>query len=136
MTAAKIDVPTQFYEIALVRHLDFVLDVEADLKFAKAEHVDLQYSYIKDVYKYDQYVHRSGVAFVQIRPNKEGFFWVNNRLHANHTPALSRRQTNAQHPDTLRIKFQEHCSSVADRVLGNNTGSLFTRSIRARSLGL
>ncbi|ORE16469.1 hypothetical protein BCV71DRAFT_183339 [Rhizopus microsporus] len=112
MTAAKIDVPTQFYEIALVRHLDFVLDVEADLKFAKAEHVDLQYSYIKDVYKYDQYIHRSGVAFVQIRPNNEGFFWVNNRLHANHTPALSRRQTNAQHPDTLRIKFQEHCSDV------------------------
>ncbi|KAG1464634.1 hypothetical protein G6F46_003278 [Rhizopus delemar] len=113
MAASKIEVPFQFYEIALVRHLDFVLDVEADANFVKAqESVDLEYSYIKEAYKYDQYIHRSGVAFVQIRPNNHGFFWVNNRLYTNHTPALSRRQTSAQHPETLRVKFQEHCSDV------------------------
>jgi hypothetical protein len=115
---SKIDVPAQFYEIALVRHLEFVLDVEADFNFdrAKTEGVDLEYSYIKEVYKYDQYVHRSGVSFVQIRPEKQGFYWVNNRLYTNHTPALiaNRRQPTSVlcHPDALRTKFQEHCSNV------------------------
>jgi hypothetical protein len=113
---SKIDVPAQFYEIALVRRLGFVLDVEADFNFdrAKAEGVDLEYSYVKEVYKYDQYVHQSGVAFVQIRPEKKGFYWVNNRLYTNHTPALiaNRRQPSSQlcHPDALSIQFQEHCS--------------------------
>ncbi|KAI9272610.1 hypothetical protein BY458DRAFT_539708 [Sporodiniella umbellata] len=111
--ASKVEVPLQFYETALVRHLDFVLDVEADTNFGKAKDpIDLEYSYIKSLYKYDQYIHRSGAAFVQIRPNNQGFFWVNNRLYTNHTPALSRRQTNAQHPDTLHVKFQERCSDV------------------------
>lgn len=116
-TMAKIEVPAQFYEIALVRHLEFVLDVEADFNFdrAKAEGVDLEYSYIKEVYKYDQYVHRSGVSFVQIRPEGKGFYWVNNRLYTNHTPALiaNRRQPTSLlcHPDALRTKFQEHCSN-------------------------
>jgi hypothetical protein len=117
VTVSKIDVPAQFYEIALVRHLEFVLDVEADFNFdrAKAEGVDLEYSYIKEVYKYDQYVHRSGVSFVQIRPEGQGFYWVNNRLYTNHTPALiaNRRQPTSLlcHPDALRTKFQEHCSN-------------------------
>lgn len=118
VAASKINVPAQFYEIALVRHLEFVLDVEADFNFerAKAEGVDLEYSYIKEVYKYDQYVHRSGVAFVQIRPDCQGFYWVNNRLYTNHTPALiaNRRQPSSQlcHPDALRLKFLEHCSDA------------------------
>jgi hypothetical protein len=116
---SKIDVPQQFYEIALVRHLDFVLDVEADVQFdkAKAEGIDLEYSYIKDVYKYDQYVHKSGVAFVQIRAGGDGFYWVNNRLYTNHTPALiaNRRQptSSLSHPDALRTKFIEHCKNKA-----------------------
>ncbi|KAI8986397.1 hypothetical protein BDB01DRAFT_849455 [Pilobolus umbonatus] len=114
---SKIEVPAQFYEIALVRHLDFVLDVETDTNFerAKAEGVDLEYSYIKDVYKYDQYIHRSGVSFVQIRPNKQGFYWVNNRLYTNHTPALiaNRRQptSHLSHPDALRLEFEKHCNN-------------------------
>ncbi|OBZ91330.1 hypothetical protein A0J61_00592 [Choanephora cucurbitarum] len=113
---SKIEVPAQFYEIALVRHLQFVLDVEADFNFerAKSEGVDLEYSNIKEVYKYDQYIHQSGVAFVQIRPEKQGFYWVNNRLYTNHSPILiaNRRQPSTQmcHPDILRNTFQEHCS--------------------------
>lgn len=116
ISKSKINVPAQFYEIALVRRLGFVLDVEADFNFdrAKAEGVDLEYSYIKEVYKYDQYIHQSGVSFVQIRPESQGFYWVNNRLYTNHTPALiaNRRQPSSQlcHPDALRTRFQEHCA--------------------------
>jgi hypothetical protein len=115
---SHIEVPPQFYEIALVRHLEFVLDVEADESFerAKEKGVNLEYSYIKEVFKYDQYIHRSGVSFVQIRPEGKGFYWVNNRLYTNHTPALiaNRRQPTSQlcHPDALRTTFQERCSDA------------------------
>lgn len=118
ISVSHIDVPDQFYEIALVRHLEFVLDVEADHNFERASEkgVDLEYSYIKETFKYDQYIHRSGVSFVQIRPEGKGFYWVNNRLYTNHTPALiaNRRQPTSQlcHPDALRIKFQESCSDA------------------------
>jgi hypothetical protein len=117
VAVSHIDVPPQFYEIALVRHLEFVLDVEADENFERGKErgVDVEYSYIKEVFKYDQYIHRSGVSFVQIRPEGQGFYWVNNRLYTNHTPALiaNRRQTDQLcHPDTLRIKFQESCSDA------------------------
>ncbi|KAH8555450.1 hypothetical protein BGW37DRAFT_525517 [Umbelopsis sp. PMI_123] len=133
---SKVAVPDQFYEIALVRHLGFVLDVEADSKFEKAEKggVEVKYSYIKTPYPYDQYIHRSGVAFVQIRPRGEGFFWVNNRLFTNHTTTLltrvkrerefsattSHQWSNANsnsnsamtHPDTLLRSFQEFCDDA------------------------
>ncbi|KAI9497719.1 hypothetical protein BDB00DRAFT_784640 [Zychaea mexicana] len=115
---ARYEVPDNFYAVALVRHLGFVLDVEADDKFerAKTEGIQMKYTYIKEAYKYDQYIHRSGVAFVQIRPDNEGFYWVNNRLYTNHTPALvlsrSRKQGSSSlvHPEVLRQNFQEFCS--------------------------
>lgn len=111
VTAFKINIPPHFYEIALVRHFEFILDVEADHHF-KTEGVDLEYSYLKEVFKYDQYIHQSGVSFIQIRPEGKGFYWVNNRLYTNHTPALiaNRRQPTLWHPDALRKQFQEKCS--------------------------
>ncbi|KAI8098681.1 uncharacterized protein BX664DRAFT_288302 [Halteromyces radiatus] len=118
-SVCSYDVPDQFYEIALVRHLGFVLDVEADAQFERArinEGVQVTYPYIKCPYKYDQYIHRTGVAFVQIRRDGQGFYWVNNRLYTNHTPALvSRRRdpstSQLQHPDYLRRQFQQSCSN-------------------------
>lgn len=115
---ARYELPDNFYAAALVRHLGFVLDVEADSKFdrAKAEGVDVQYSYIHAAYKYDQYIHRSGVAFVQIRQDNKGLYWVNNRLYTNHTPSLAksrRRDTSsAMHPELLRQNVEEFCADA------------------------
>lgn len=130
-------IPDNIYEAALVRHMGFVLDVEADSKFdrALAEGVHAKYTYHKEPYKYDQYIHRSGVAFVQIRHDNKGFYWVNNRLYTNHTPSLvmmGRRRAAAaasstegsngstnmsnmhqqQHPELLRQQFQDFCSDA------------------------
>lgn len=110
-------IPDNVFEVALVRHLGFVLDVEGDSRFAKAkqEGVHLHYSCIREPYKYDQYIHRSGVAFVQIRPDHQGFYWVNNRLYTNHTPALvaSRRKESSSlmHPELLRQNFAAFCQN-------------------------
>jgi hypothetical protein len=119
-SSLSYDVPDQFYEIALVRHLGFVLDVEADHQFERARlqgGVEVSYPYIKCPYKYDQYIHRTGVAFVQIRRDGQGFYWVNNRLYTNHTPALVNRRrdpsaSHLQHPDYLRSQFQKACSDA------------------------
>lgn len=73
-----VQLPDLYFETELVKHFGFVLDVESDSQF-RAEHV--LYSYPRMPFKYTQYVHRSGVAFVQVRSRDKGggFLWVNNR---------------------------------------------------------
>lgn len=136
----RVNISAQFYEIALVRHFGFVLDVEADYRFdrAKSEGVELEYTYLKEVFKFDQYIHRLGVSFIQIRPDGKGFYWVNNRLYTNHTPALiaNRRQPHLCHPDALRIKFQERCNDASWLTeFWETTKAHFLRDLRADSLG-
>ncbi|CAG8443688.1 7242_t:CDS:2 [Scutellospora calospora] len=74
-----------YFEKQLIKHFKFILDVEADDVFPKE--VKIKYSYNKTPYKYSQYIHRSGVAFIQICD--EGYLWVNNRLFTTHNPSSS-----------------------------------------------
>ena len=67
-----------YFESALLRKLGFVLDIEAGSLYPDA--VDVVYSYRRAPFKYSQYVHRSGVAFVQILGGKDGFLFLTNRL--------------------------------------------------------
>jgi len=52
------------YQKALLKHFNFVLDLEAVSEFP--ENVDIQYSWGKLDYQYTQFVHRSGVGLAQI----------------------------------------------------------------------
>ncbi|RUS15805.1 hypothetical protein BC937DRAFT_91975 [Endogone sp. FLAS-F59071] len=110
----QFEVPYLYFETELVKYHKFVLDVEADGRYPKG--VDLKYTYTKTEYRYDQYVHISGVSFIQIAPSGEGFFWVNNRLFTSHTPALQLPSRSANAPtfstfqDSLRQSFEEFCS--------------------------
>ncbi|CAG8578264.1 10125_t:CDS:2 [Paraglomus brasilianum] len=92
-----------YYEIQLVKHFQFVLDVEADSLFP--ENVKIKNSYHKTPYKYSQYIHRSGTVFIQICEPGNGYLWVVNRLYA--TRGLKQAATN---PDELLKKFREFCS--------------------------
>lgn len=112
----QFEVPYLYFETELVKHHKFVLDVEADGRYPKG--ANLKYTYTKTEYRYDQYVHISGVAFIQIAPPGEGFFWVHNRLFTSHTPALqptSRPVKASTFHDALRHSFEEFCSD-ADRL--------------------
>ncbi|GBB87252.1 hypothetical protein RclHR1_01370011 [Rhizophagus clarus] len=95
-----------YFEIELVKHFKFVLDVEADNRFPKE--VDIIYSYHKTPYKYSQYIHRSGVAFIQICDPGEGFLWVNNRIYTTHN--ISNKNTSSPNPDLLLKEFQNFCN--------------------------
>ena len=61
------------FEVALLRHFGFVLDQEA--KSMYPDDMDFYYSSRPNNFDYTQFVHRSGVAFVQIVGGRDGFLW-------------------------------------------------------------
>ncbi|RDA86092.1 hypothetical protein CP532_1140 [Ophiocordyceps camponoti-leonardi (nom. inval.)] len=67
-----------FYQTAMLRSFDFVLDLEAASSFPS--NVEVRYSWGKPDYRYTQFIHRSGTLLVQI--TDEGDFMVlANRLY-------------------------------------------------------
>ncbi|KAH7328332.1 hypothetical protein B0I35DRAFT_366761 [Stachybotrys elegans] len=73
--------PTQhFYQTAILKKFNFVLDFEAASSFPP--NVDVSYSWGKPDFKYTQYVHRSGEFLAQIRDDGN-FLLLGNRLYSN-----------------------------------------------------
>lgn len=70
----------QYFEYALLRRFDFIIDVEAADLYPSQ--VDVVYSYRRSPFTYSQFVHRSGVAFVQVLGGSKGFLFLTNRLMA------------------------------------------------------
>ncbi|KAF9375803.1 vacuolar membrane-associated protein iml1 [Podila verticillata] len=85
-----VQVPKLHFFTELVKLHGFILDMESDELYPPAN--QLKYSYRRAPYKNIQYVHRSGVAFIQISYNGPyEFLWVNNRLLTSHSiPAPDR----------------------------------------------
>ncbi|KAL8776315.1 MAG: hypothetical protein Q9194_003229, partial [Teloschistes cf. exilis] len=67
-----------FYQIAIMKKFEFVLDFEAASAFPPD--VDVTYSWGKPDYKYSQYIHRSGTLLAQITDEGD-FLLLANRLH-------------------------------------------------------
>lgn len=62
--------PTKhFYQTAILKKFDFVLDFEAASSFPS--NVDVRYSWGRPDYKYTQYIHRSGALIAQITDKGE-----------------------------------------------------------------
>ncbi|KAJ7264861.1 hypothetical protein B0H12DRAFT_1101149 [Mycena haematopus] len=99
----------QYFEYALLRRFDFIVDIEAADLYPPQ--VDVIYSYRRSPFKYSQFVHRSGVAFVQVLGGEKGFLFLTNRLmglgrigthKANHRPAAE--------ADRIRIELSQFCN--------------------------
>ncbi|KAJ9478307.1 Vacuolar membrane-associated protein IML1 [Pseudozyma hubeiensis] len=84
--------PELWFEYALLRKFGFVLDQEASTRYPKD--VEITYSSRPNTFEYSQFVHRSGVAFVQVLGGLDGFLWLNNRLFNSHSH--NPRQQNAR----------------------------------------
>ncbi|KIO23515.1 hypothetical protein M407DRAFT_27041 [Tulasnella calospora MUT 4182] len=67
-----------YFEHCILRHFGYILDIEAGGRYSDA--VDVCYSYRRSSFRYSQFVHKSGLAFVQVIGGKEGFRWLTNRL--------------------------------------------------------
>ena len=76
-----------FYQTAILKSFDFVLDTEAASNFPAD--VDVRYSWGKPDYRLTQYIHRSGAILVQI--TEDGNFLVlANRLYSRRSGATAR----------------------------------------------
>ncbi|KAF1950790.1 hypothetical protein CC80DRAFT_528712 [Byssothecium circinans] len=75
------------YHKALLRKLNFVLDIEAADSFP--HDVDVTYSWGKPDYRYTQFIHRSGVLLAQIT-HEGNFLLLANRLAHNRAKDTSR----------------------------------------------
>lgn len=78
------------YHKALLRRLDFVLDLESASSFPSD--IKVKYSWGKPNYRYTQYIHKSGLVLVQITEDGN-FLMLANRL-CNHRAAASPKDTN------------------------------------------
>ncbi len=86
--------------------------MEADNLFPKE---GVEFSYDRTPYLYTQFVHRSGVAFVQIRECNQGFYWVYNRLLLTSTGMSGSLRgglsvgSSVPNPESIREKLINMC---------------------------
>ncbi|KAK5665637.1 vacuolar membrane-associated protein iml1 [Batrachochytrium dendrobatidis] len=104
-----IDVPPMWFEAELVRSQNFVLDIESDLLFPKDK---ILCSFTPLPYLRTQYVHRSGVALVQLC--EEGkFMWAENRVFlAGNSNTSGSGATSRNSPDALLAEFCRICQDI------------------------
>lgn len=103
-----------FYQTAILKKFDFVLDYEAASAFPSS--VDVRYSWGKPDYKYTQYIHRSGVLLAQITDAGD-ILLLANRLY-NRTLYLR---------DQIRVHAsggpdQPHIGAGGNRLLSSSSG--------------
>ncbi|KAK4193765.1 putative vacuolar membrane-associated protein IML1 [Podospora australis] len=83
-----------FYQKAILRKFDFVLDVEAASNFPT--NVDVSYSWGKPDFKYTQYIHRSGSVLAQITDEGD-ILLLANRLYSSRAAAARDREIQREH---------------------------------------
>ncbi|KAH7889491.1 hypothetical protein F5I97DRAFT_1800751 [Phlebopus sp. FC_14] len=102
---------THYFEYALLKRFGFMIDIEAKNMYPRD--VDVVYSYRRAPFKYSQFVHRSGVAFVQVLGGSQGFLFLTNRLMVAGrmgTALKSRDNRPAAAAEEIRVKLHEMCS--------------------------
>jgi len=104
---------THYFEYALLRRFGFILDIEAADMYS--EHVDVVYSYRRSPFKYSQFVHRSGVAFIQVLGGSQGFLFLTNRLMGPGrmgTALKSKEQKSNVTAEEIRRSLDQFCSDA------------------------
>jgi hypothetical protein len=94
----QVNLSKHYYQKAIMRKHDFVLDVEAAQSFPP--NVEVVYSWGRPHYKYPQYIHRSGLLLAQILEDGN-FIIVANKLYNNRALAASREQERFKKPEYL-----------------------------------
>ena len=102
--------PEQFFyhQELLVKKFDFTIDREAAHLFPSANVDVLQSWGSKPNYSSTQYVHRSGLAFVQITA-KGTFLWLTNRMYVSRADADIVAPPPNIDADRLRGEFKDFC---------------------------
>ncbi|KAG5644049.1 hypothetical protein DXG03_009201 [Asterophora parasitica] len=99
---------THYFEYALLRKFGYILDVEAASLYP--EQVDVVYSYRRSPYKYSQFVHRSGMGFVQVLGGSQGFVFLTNRLMGPGRTAKSKDTRPSAVVEQIRLELHRFVS--------------------------
>jgi hypothetical protein len=101
---------SKYFEYALLRKFDFIVDVEAAELYPDT--VDVIYSYRRLPYRYSQFVHRTGAAFVQVVGGSEGFLYLTNRLMGRLAPKIKNKKDSKpiSVADDIRDTLNSFCS--------------------------
>ena len=70
--------PPEYCVSALLRKFDFILDITASRHYPTS--VDVYYSYRSTAFDHSQWVHRSGLVFIQVLEDGVTLAWLTNRL--------------------------------------------------------
>jgi hypothetical protein len=103
--------PSLFFEYSILRKCGYILDIEAENRYS--EQVDVFYSYRRASFKHSQFVHRTGLAFVQVIGGTEGFRWLTNRLLATsniHSVGGRSKQGVHETAHSIRLQLLDFCS--------------------------
>ncbi|KAI1395367.1 vacuolar membrane-associated protein IML1 [Hypoxylon fuscum] len=107
-----------YYQKALLKKFDYVLDVEAASNFPS--NVDVSYSWGKPDFKYSQYIHRSGMVLAEI--TDEGDFLVlANRLYSNRAAAFQPAQARTEVAPNDRVSRLMNTSAYTNYGLAEPT---------------
>ncbi|KAJ7600695.1 hypothetical protein C8J56DRAFT_910997 [Mycena floridula] len=106
---------SRYFEYALLRRFGFIIDVEAAELYPA--NVEVFYSYRRSPFRYSQFVHRSGVAFIQVLGGSKGFLFLTNRLIGPGrmgTTMKNKDSLPATAAQEIRLSLQKFCSSEAE----------------------
>lgn len=120
------------YHKALLRHLNFVLDMEATSAFPSD--VEVTYSWGKPDYKYTQFIHRSGGVLAQIT-NEGDFILLANRLaHNRAKDAVKFRPTDPYDHKRPTATSTTPSTPAIDKVIKSPFSSPLARPVQDSSL--
>ena len=73
--------------------------------------IDVVYSYRRSPYQYSQFIHRTGVAFIQVIGGSQGFLFLTNRLMG---PGRGRgkEERPAEAAESIMTALDAFCSDV------------------------
>ncbi|KAI9011749.1 hypothetical protein DFJ74DRAFT_645665 [Hyaloraphidium curvatum] len=113
--ALEVDIPVLWFEMEFLRSQGFIIDVEADDRFPKNSTL---YSYRHPPHTYTQFVHRTGLVFIQLLGPGKGFLWANNRFLTSNSSSVmaSRGAASSSSADLLWESFRAACSDKAGLV--------------------
>ena len=109
-----------FYQKAILRKFDFILDVEATSSFPTD--VEITYSWGRPAFKYTQYIHRTGVIMAEITDTGD-IILLANRLYSNRATLARERevQKEIRGANEQQQQQQQVSSSQMDR-MGSGQG--------------
>lgn len=80
-----------------------------------SDRVDVVYSYRRSPFKYSQFVHRTGVAFIQVLGGQQGFLFLTNRLKApgrTGTAPKGKEQMPSVSAEEIRRSMDQFCCDM------------------------